>query len=212
MENENFSQNTSGLFSRLKPHALVIFLGCIGLLLIGYGMTMFWGSQSASSDISFDTQRPQKASVKNFEEKLMVDVSGAVVKPGVYTLKADSRVIDAITAAGGYAPDIDKTKTQHLLNLAAKVTDGMKIYVPKIGESAEQTSSGGPADILGSSTGGLVSINNGTAGDLDTLPGVGKVTAEKIINARPYSSIDELLSKKIVSSSVFEKIREKISL
>jgi competence protein ComEA len=212
MENENFSQDVSGFLSRLKPHFLAISIACIGLLLIGYGMITYLFHQSASNDISFETQKEESSSVKNQDPEIVVDIEGSVQKPGVYHLKNDSRVTDAITAAGGFSADADKQQTQHSLNLAAKLTDGMKLYIPKLGESVQQNSSPATLSVAEASTTGLISINSATAAELDSLPGVGKVTADKIITNRPYSSLEDLLQKKVVSSAVFEKIKEKISL
>ena len=104
------------------------------------------------------------------------------------------------------------------LNLAIKVTDGTKIYIPKIGETETESITplrsamqnfGGQAGIMSNAQ---ININTSSELELDSLPGIGPVTVQKIINSRPYSSIDELLSKKIVGSKVFEEIREKISV
>ncbi|MBI2420982.1 MAG: helix-hairpin-helix domain-containing protein, partial [Candidatus Levybacteria bacterium] len=92
------------------------------------------------------------------------------------------------------------------INLASKVTDGMKIYIPRVGESL---SSGVNTTISSGSS--LVGINSAGQAELEALPGIGPVTAGKIIAGRPYSSIDDLVAKKAVSQSVFEKIKDQIS-
>lgn len=215
MENEIFHS----IVSRLKPHMVPLVIACVGLVLIGYGLIASVHRPSASNDISFETQNSEKSSVKKTEANLMIDIEGGVQKPGVYRLKTDARVQDVLVAAGGFSPDADMQWTQHSLNLAAKVSDGMKIYVPRIGEqsSASSTSITGSAggaggSVAGVSTNGFVSVNNASAKELEDLPGIGPVTAGKIIDNRPYGSIDELLSKKAVGKSVFEKIKELISL
>lgn len=215
MENENFSQALGNMFLRLKPYLLPIAIACIGLILIGYGLITSWLSHPASKDVTFETEKQDTLSVKNTGEKIVVNIAGGVQKPGVYAVKTDARVQDVIIAAGGFSPDADNDAIQHSFNLAAKVTDGMKIYVPKIGETSLQqatSSFGSTGQVAGTATTSLVSINTATAQALDSLPGVGKVTAEKIISNRPYGSLDDLVNKEVVGKSVFEKIKERITL
>ena len=92
--------------------------------------------------------------------------------------------------------------------MAAKLIDGQKVYVPT---TSEQVVSG-QGLVVGQSQNGLISINSGTQAELESLPGVGPVTAQKIISLRPYGSVEELLSKKAVSNSVYAKIKDLVSL
>ena len=213
MEDKNFHS----LFLSLRPYLLPIGIACIGIVLLGYGLIAYITPHSSSSDISFETRGSEASSVKTSDPVLMVDVEGGVVKPGVYRIGENGRIQDAILAAGGFSTDADKDKTQHSINLAAKVSDGMKIYVPRIGEQAirestDTTSTTGSEGVAGDSTTGLININSASVSELDSLPGVGLVTADKIIANRPYGSLDELVSKKAVGKSVFEKIKERIAL
>ena len=89
------------------------------------------------------------------------------------------------------------------------LSDGQKIYIPKLSETQNSVS------VNGVSTGNIsskININSAGASDLDSLPGIGSVTAQKIIDARPYSAIEDLLNRKIVSQKVFDQIKEKISI
>ncbi len=224
---ENFTFFTD-VISSLKSHLLAVSVACIGLILISYGLITSLMPKQHSSDISFETEASSvKKSDQNLEKKgnIVVDVSGAVKKPGVYRLLENARIEDALVAAGGFSSDADLDWTQHSLNLAAKVSDGMKIYIPRIGEEMHsitplrqgfvgQASTTGESGgiVAGVSTNGLVSVNNASQSELEDLPGIGPVTAGKIIDNRPYGSIDELLSKKAVGKSVFEKIKELVSL
>ncbi|MDZ4209575.1 MAG: ComEA family DNA-binding protein [Candidatus Curtissbacteria bacterium] len=122
-------------------------------------------------------------------------------------MPANTRVDDAIKAAGGLSPDADSTR----INLAAKVSDGQKLYIQRVGESVSQSVSGSVGQVAGESV-SQININTASESELDKLPGIGPVTAQKIIASRPYSSPEELLSKKVVSSSVYEKIKDLISL
>lgn len=138
--------------------------------------------------------------------KLKVDVSGAVVNPGVYKLPIDSRVEDALTAAGGFSHEADAAWVSKNINLASKVSDGQKLYIPAQGEISPVGST------LGSQqSSDKVNINFASAKELDTLPGVGQVTAEKIISLRPYNKVEDLLTKKAVGKSTFEKIKDLVS-
>lgn len=143
---------------------------------------------------------------------LVVDVAGAVLHPGVYHLAAGSRVADAIAAAGGFGPRVDAAAAQ-AINLAAPLTDGIQVRVPSRDDPAlEAPSSPGAAGGSASSGGGdsaLVDLNTATAAQLDTLPGIGPVTAAKIIASRqdhPFSTVNELQSRKLVGASTFAKL------
>lgn len=137
---------------------------------------------------------------------IVIDIAGGVINPGVYELPMQSRVEDAITMAGGFSPNADLIKVAKTVNRANRITDGMKLYIPIIDTShniIEKESS------IQETT---ISINNASGQELESLPGVGPSTVAKIIAARPYIDLTELLSKKAVSKSVYEKIKLRISL
>ena len=134
---------------------------------------------------------------------VVVHVAGAVVSPGVYTLPAGSRVVDALTEAGGAVPDADTDA----INLAAIVVDGQRIYVPHRGEvvpvadtPAGPTTPSGPVD-----------INRATAEQLDDLPGVGPATAAAIIRHReehgPFASVDDLADVRGIGPAKLDALR-----
>jgi len=144
---------------------------------------------------------------------LVVDVAGAVLRPGVYHLPAGSRVADAIAAAGGFGPRVDALATQ-ALNLAAPLADGAQVRVPSrddaAGRGAASPGTGsGAAPGGGAASGGPVDLNTATLAELDALPGIGPVTAGKIIASReerPFSAVDDLKTRKLVGTSVFAKL------
>lgn len=145
--------------------------------------------------------------------EVVIDVQGAVLHPGVLRLVRGSRIGDAIAAAGGYGPRVDADRAGRELNLAAAVSDGDRIVVPSRDDPQVPASGGGAAaGSGGGGPGGLIDLNAATATELDALPGVGPVTAQKIIDARPFASVDELRDKKVVGSSVFEKIRDLVTV
>jgi competence protein ComEA len=142
--------------------------------------------------------------------------AGAVVRPGVYRLDGGARVADLIAAAGGMAADADADR----LNLAAVLTDGVRVYVPRYGELELPVVDEGPAveDPVagsGSSAGGkgdaVVDLNRADAAALEELPGVGPSIAAAIIDHRerngPFRSVDDLLSVRGIGPSRLEDLR-----
>jgi competence protein ComEA len=138
---------------------------------------------------------------------IRVYVTGAVQKPGVYTLHAGDRVEDALNAAGGATAEADLTR----INLAARVSDGQQLYVVQKGETPPAL----PTTAGSSGQPGKININTASLAELDTLPGIGQVTAQKIIDYRtkngPFKSIQELKDQKIVTSSTYDKIKDLIT-
>lgn len=124
------------------------------------------------------------------EAMVVVHVAGAVAQPGVIRLPQGNRVGDAIAAAGGATGDADANR----LNLALVVEDGQKIYVPQRGEALADAP--GASDAGGAGTGGKVNLNTADAAELDTLPKVGPVLAQRIVDWRkehgPFKTVDEL--------------------
>lgn len=146
-------------------------------------------------------------------EQRVVHLAGAVRRPGVYRLPAGSRVGDAVAAAGGFAPTVDAVASEQQLNLAAPVEDGSKIVVPKRGTGP---ASAPDAPLATASTGaGLIDVNRAPQSQLEELPGIGPVTAKKIVDARteaPFRTVEELRDRKVVGSSTFDKIRELVTV
>jgi competence protein ComEA len=150
--------------------------------------------------------------------EIVVDVQGAVVRPGVLHLPIGSRVGDAIASAGGYGPRVDAERAGRELNLAATLRDGDRVVVPSRddppGTAGGDGGGGGDTGSAGA-TGGLVDLNSATASELDALPGVGPVTAQKIIDARaeqPFAAVEDLRDRKIVGASAFERLRELVTV
>lgn len=199
---ENFRIFLENFKDRRNVLVLALFFAGLFVLALGAGLFFFKSQKSdAIQIISAENSAPiAQASepCKASPCEAVVDIGGAVNNPGVYHLKSGLRVNDAIAAAGGLASGADTTK----MNLAAKIGDGQKIFVP----SQSQSQSGGSQP-----QNGLININSATAQELDTLPGIGPATAQKIIASRPYSSLDDLTGKKAVSASVYQKIKDLIS-
>jgi competence protein ComEA len=195
----------------LKKYWLPVALFLLGLMFFIYGLISFIGSASKKPDITFQETGSASTSLKTNagdQTLILVDVEGAVVTPGVYKLAQNSIIQDALVSSGGLAVDADRGFVSKNVNLAAKLSDGAKIYIPKVGEISAQSVQ---VSDSGGSTSSLININSASSDSLDSLPGVGPVTVTKIINGRPYQNINELLDKKMVSSKVFGEIKDKIS-
>ncbi|MBI2036145.1 ComEA family DNA-binding protein [Candidatus Microgenomates bacterium] len=206
------------LLTLWSANKLPLILSSIGLLLVLAGIFSMVKSENSKESgvileegVSIEASTSTSLSVKN---KIVVDISGAVVSPGVYQLKSDARLQDGLIAAGGLSQSADREWIAKNLNLAVKLKDGSKIYIPRTGESVSQKtqSVGVSANQTFGASEGLINVNTASLSELDKLPGIGPVTAQKIIDNRPYSSVDELLSKKIVGSKVFSQIKEKIGV
>ena len=138
---------------------------------------------------------------------VVVQIAGAVLRPGVYHLLLGSRVEDLVAAAGGPIDGVDAA----VLPLAAKVTDGQRVYLPKPGEPvsvAAGVSVGGSSGAVA----GPVDLNSATVAQLDALPGIGPSTAAAIVAYRdkhgPFKSIDALLEIKGLGASKVDALRE----
>ena len=189
----------------VKPY--VITLGVAGIFVLLAGILTFL--------LMNRDKEPQMEIIEVGQEEnkgeIWVDVSGAVEKPGLYSLPGDSRQADALGAAGGLGEKADREWVEKNLNLAQKLVDGAKIYIPERGETDSNKDSP-RSSLQGESLQGRININTAGSAELDTLYGVGPATAEKIIQNRPYGAVEELLSKKAVKSNVYESIKNQITV
>jgi competence protein ComEA len=143
-------------------------------------------------------------------DQLVVQAAGAVVHPGVYKVPADARVNDLVQIAGGFAPDADPDQ----VTLAATLTDGERVYVPRVGESVMPPpgTSGSNAPGSGSaSPRGPVDLNHASEADLEALPGIGPALAQAIIDYRsqhgPFRSVDGLSDVRGIGPTKLEQLR-----
>jgi len=147
---------------------------------------------------------------------MVLEISGSVQNPGVYRLNLDSRVDDLIVAAGGFSGGADREWIQKNINRAAKLIDGQKVYIPSKSERAGEQESisvtGNIGGTYGVSTTGLTNINTASQKELEELPGIGPVYAQSIIEHRMYSDIGELLTKGALKKSVYEKVKDKVTV
>lgn len=184
-----------------QSYKVPIVLGIGSIILIVISVVLLVKSTQTTTPIQFsrDNVSIQSSKIANFSDLIKVDVSGAVERPGVYELILGSRIEDAIASAGGLSRELDQESFSKNINQAQKVIDGMKIYIPKRGDDPTSYSVG-------------TSVNTASQGELESLSGIGPVTAQKIISGRPYSALEELVTKKILGQSLFEKLKDKLSL
>ncbi|MDR7870257.1 MAG: helix-hairpin-helix domain-containing protein [Tissierellaceae bacterium] len=154
-----------------------------------------------NQDINIDT-------VDYIEEEIiiMVHISGQVYNPGLVELKSGSRVKDAVDLAGGLKKEADIDR----INLAKKLEDEEKIYVPKKGEDIDVEISSS-SDNLSSNSGGKVNINTCSKEQLVDLPGIGEVTATKIIdyrNSNQFKSIEDIMNVSGIGVKKFEGLKD----
>lgn len=149
---------------------------------------------------------PEIVPVTLAEPEIFVDVTGAVNKPGVYTLSGKSRVIDAIKAAGDSAPGADLST----INLARVLNDGEQIYVDSLvmNSSGQRVSKKTPS--------GPININRATARQLDALDGIGPVIAARIVEYRKingfFLSVDDLQKVSGIGAAKFAQIKSKVRI
>ena len=198
------NKKIKGIVRLITRFQTSIIIALIGLVLIGAGLSIqkIFTSSDAKENIRQETKG-------DLENDVAVDVEGAVGKPGMISLFSGARIDDAIKKAGGFAQDADREYIAKNINLASVVKDGQKIYIPKVGETVSD-SNGNALSSNSKST--LVNINTATESELDSLPGIGPVRAGKIIANRPYASINDLLTKKVLGEATFEKIKDQISV
>jgi competence protein ComEA len=144
-----------------------------------------------------------------------VDVAGEVLAPGVYALAPGSLVADAISLAGGptQAADLDR------INKAVALLDGMQVYVPGIDQPAPVLLLSAAPQVPATAPGqeglfvdGIVNINTATLEGLDTLPGIGPATAQRIVDGRPYGTIEDIMRVKGIGQATLDKIKDRITV
>ena len=189
-------------------------IGLVALLAVTLGGAGLWYVRSlprpvevAAAPSGGTASVPAPASPSP-EVVVLVDVAGWVRRPGVYEFTEGARVIDAIDAAGGARSGA----VLEALNLAAPLTDGTQILVPREGQEGVA-----PAPVTGGAVaGGLVNVNSAIATELEELPGIGEVIAQRIIDYRtengPFATVDELVDVSGIGDAILESIRELVTV
>jgi competence protein ComEA len=195
----------------LSRTELVALIAVVGVTVAGAG---FWYLRSLPAPVevrSAPSGAPVAAPAPSASPTtvVLVDVAGWVRRPGVYEFAEGARVVDAIEAAGGARPGAVLAS----LNLAAPLVDGTQVLVPKEGQSAPTAGSGTGTDTSGTT---LVNVNTAMNAELETLPGIGEVIAQAIVDHRtengPFTSVEQLLDVSGIGDATLEDIRELVTV
>jgi competence protein ComEA len=198
---------------RLSAFSRAELLGLVAVLAVTLGGAGLWYVRSLPRPVEVAAEPRTEVPAGGASESpspevvLLVDVAGWVRDPGVYEFAQGARVIDAIDAAGGARPGA----LLQALNLAAPLVDGTQVLVPRKGEQgvAPPAAGGAPAS-------GLVNVNTATATELEELPGIGEVLAQRILDHRtangPFTSVDQLVDVSGIGDAILESIRELVTV
>jgi len=177
----------------------LIFILITGLVIAG--ISLFRGiTYDSQVQVEFINSNDSKITDS---KKIMVDIEGAVISPGVYEMSDQSRIKDVLIMAGGYSAEADRDFTDKQINQAQVVKDGQKIYIP-----TRTLNDGVGGYLQAQNIQKTVNINTASESVLDTLWGVGKTRVESIVKNRPYESIEELVSKKVFTKTIFDKNKD----
>jgi len=189
-------------FSLSRPQAIALTLLALGAVLVAAHLLGRGGGTGASASTALPPlSAPPTTATPTSPVVLVVDVAGAVRRPGLYRLPSGSRIADAIARAGG----MSRRAASASVNLAAPLADGEQVLVPA-GVPGAVAAPGGPA-----SPSAPVDLNSATVEQLDALPGVGPVTAQKIVDYRtehgPFTSVDDLDAIPGIGPARIEQLR-----
>ncbi|PIS18092.1 hypothetical protein COT54_01170 [Candidatus Collierbacteria bacterium CG09_land_8_20_14_0_10_46_12] len=198
----------------LKQYWMFVVVGVIGVGIVGYGL---WGAmrgeQASVEIVKSNSQITNSQILKSGDNmQIVVDVAGAVEKPGVYKMPSGSRIGDALVSAGGLSAEADREWVAKTLNLAEEVKDGGKVYIPSRDENNNQAPNSNNQTSSNVQNSKLININTASVGELDSLPEIGEARAKAIIANRPYGSSAELVSKAKIPASVYAKIKDLVSI
>lgn len=204
----------------------IVILIIVLLVLGGIGFTIFFQKDNLKDeeslqdlasleDIEKDNLSNKEKEIigdeKNINNDIMVDVGGQVSRPGLIKLKEGDRLVDAVEAAGGLKEEADLDR----INLARKLNDEEKIYIPRIGEEdIPKIIDSNPGSDNNTNNKSKININTADKEELMTLPGIGEATADKILNYREENSfekIEDIMNVSGIGDKKFEDIKDMIS-
>lgn len=193
-----------------RAAAVLAIVVLLGVLIAGIGV---WRSRPVAEAVPAALPAVTPAASTGDAGELVVSVAGLVARPGLVRLRPGARVADAVTAAGGPLPGVDLSS----VNLARRLTDGEHVVVGPAAPAPVGASPGaGPAGPGGSpANGAKVDLNTATMADLDALPGVGPVTAQRILDWRTahgrFSSVDQLREIEGIGETRFSRLRDLVT-
>lgn len=189
------SESQASPLQRYQGHVLVVLAALLAAAVVFIAIDR--GGDPAPLEIAFDAATPGGP--------IEVYVTGAVDRPGVYEITDGDRVVDAVAAAGGFAPDANP----EAINLAKRLRDEDQVVVPRLGQPV--------SGVAGVVSGDALNINSATAEQLAAdLPGIGEVYSQRIFDSRtndgPFQSTEELVTRELIPRGTYERISELISV
>jgi competence protein ComEA len=185
------------VFAWLQRYQVALMAGALLLLGAGLVIDLAGRHDPAGIEFAYGSELPEGSPIR-------VQVAGAVTIPGVYELRSGDRVVEAIAAAGGPSDAADTDA----LNLARRVRDEEHLVVP--------TRTGGAEAAATVTAGTKLDLNNASQQQLDALPGIGAAYSRRIVDSRkvdgPYKATRDLVDRKVVPASVFEQIRDLVTV
>ncbi len=211
------------------PRSAIVAGGLALLLAVGAFVLAFGsgsgGRVAVEGGVPLDSAQPGMSAnadprgVSGSGRIVVVEIVGAVERPGVFRLPAGSRVGDLVAAAGGYGRRVDTERAGRELNLAAALQDGDQIRVPSRDDAAtppgRPLAGGGGRGAGAAPVSGPIDLNRATEAELDTLPGIGPITAAKIVASRdeqPFAAIEELRTRRLVGEKTFASLKDLVTV
>ena len=217
-----FSERPLVLPKKVFNWQLIVFitLAAVGFVAIVVGLHSLISFSNTSCFIEeAASEASNSASLSLSQGLIYVDLAGAVKEPGIYQLTVGSRLATAIDQAGGFTSQADPTHTSQELNLAQRLNDGDKIYIFSQKEREYQQDAAefcrvfnAVSTSVDSGEEAQISINSASVEDLQALEGIGEKRAAEILAGRPYQSLAELVEKKVLTTSLFNKIQNQLKL
>lgn len=171
------------------------FFVVVGSLIVG--ISLFRGILANSE---LEVVQPDPLIANRETKKIFVDIEGAVVNPGVYEMNVGARIKDILVVAGGFSENADRSYIQKSVNLAEQLKDAQKVYMPFLSNTPQ-----GTGYVEARSEEKVVNVNTASKQLLDTLWGIGEARADSIVKNRPYSSLEEMVAKKVITTQILEK-------
>jgi competence protein ComEA len=206
-------------------------VGVLAMIVLAFGLAFGVGASGTvvldggtplgSADVAGDSSAD--AAPSSPDPELVVEIVGAIDRPGVFRLPAGARVGDLVEAAGGYGSRVDAERASRELNLAAPLHDGDQVRVPSrddeeaagVASAVGSQSGDGEVSGSGSSGDGLVDLNGATSAELESLPGIGPVTAAKILASRdeqPFGAVEDLRTRGVLGEKTYEKVKDLVTV
>lgn len=209
------------IFSKFRLEVILLSLAILTTLISSIFFFRSFKNELPSKPVLIQDEELQS----KFYQKILVEISGAVIRPDVYEMSSGARLKDILKLSGGLSDDADRSYFSHNFNLARILNDQDKIYIPSFSEinsgiflenkrtlDYTQPQKMANSAIQASNKAKEINLNTATLDELDSVPTIGKSIALKIMQNRPYSKTEDLVSKKIIKKNLYELIKKYIQI